>query len=83
MAANAGTKCYKVLENVKMLMAIELLTACQALEFRKPFNIHPELENIFIKVRDKIPYMAADRLLHDDLVLSQELINELVSDKKF
>jgi histidine ammonia-lyase len=36
MGANAATKLYKVCENVEQVLAIEMLTACRALHFRRP-----------------------------------------------
>ena len=36
MGANAATKLYKVCENVEQVLAIEMLTACRALQFRRP-----------------------------------------------
>jgi len=34
MGANAATKLFKVLENVQRVLAIELITAVQAIEFQ-------------------------------------------------
>lgn len=76
MAANAGTKCLKIVENVKMLLAIEWLTACQAFEFRRPLKTSPPLEELFTTLRLKIPFMDADRLLHDDLMKACALVDE-------
>lgn len=82
MASNAGTKCFKILENVKMLMAIELLTACQAFTFRKPKKSTPELESLYQKVRETIPFMEKDRLLHDDLMAAVRLVESLLDEIK-
>lgn len=76
MAANAGTKCLKVVQNVKMLLAIEWLTACQALEFRRPAKSTPKLEALYSMLRDRIPFMSQDRLLHDDLMIVQSMVEE-------
>ncbi|MFZ1705999.1 MAG: histidine ammonia-lyase [Saprospiraceae bacterium] len=78
MAANAGTKCYKIIENIKMLMAIELLTSCQAFEFRRPLKSSPKLEVLYTRVRKKIPFMTNDRYIHQDLMVCQEIIENLL-----
>jgi histidine ammonia-lyase len=78
MAANAGTKCFKIVENVEMLLAIELLTACQAFEFRRPLKTSPVLEELFHTVRIKIPFMSKDRLLHDDIMLCLEMVQSFL-----
>ena len=44
MAANAGTKAYKLVENVWRILGAEFLTACQALEFRRPLRSSEKLE---------------------------------------
>ncbi|MBI4946840.1 MAG: histidine ammonia-lyase [Bacteroidetes bacterium] len=41
MGANAATKCFRVVENLERILAIELFTSAQALEFRKHLTSHP------------------------------------------
>ena len=38
MGANAATKCLRVINNVEKVLAIELLSAAQALDFRRPMK---------------------------------------------
>src|SRR5438067_8622194 len=38
MGANAATKCFRVLKNLEIILAIELLNASQAMEFRRPLR---------------------------------------------
>lgn len=68
MGANAATQCYRVMQNVEKVLAIELLSAAQALEFRRPLRTSPKLENLMTAFRQLIPFNEADRLLHDDMV---------------
>ena len=68
MGANASTKCLKVIENLEKILAIELLTATQALEFRRPLRSSEKIEKVFIKFRSVVPFNNADRVLHDDMV---------------
>jgi histidine ammonia-lyase len=66
MAANAGTKLYKVVENVERLLSIELLAAAQALSFRtKKSSIL--LEKVVEDFRQVVPVMKADRIFGDDM----------------
>ena len=67
MAANAATKALKVLENLKILLAIEWLTAAQALEFRRPAKCSNSVENMVDLIRKKIEPLEKDRLMHTDL----------------
>ena len=51
MGANAVTKLRKVVQNVQRVLAIELLTAAQALDLRRPHKSSPELEKIWNEFR--------------------------------
>jgi histidine ammonia-lyase len=76
MGANAATKCLQVIENVERVLAIELLTAAQALDFRKPEKTSPYLERIMKAYRDKVSFNEKDRLLHTDMQASVDFLNE-------
>ncbi|MCZ2442953.1 MAG: histidine ammonia-lyase [Flavobacteriales bacterium] len=60
MGANAATKCYRVLDNTGKILAIELLTTIQALDFRKPLKSSPAIEHLITKFRNYVPFVAAD-----------------------
>lgn len=78
MAANAATKCYKVTENLISLLAIELLTAAQALEFRRPEKSSTELEAMFSELRETVPMLNTDRIMHDDMIAAAHLIKKWI-----
>jgi len=67
MGANAATKCFAVVRNLERVLAIELLTAAQGLEFRRPAKSSPALEKLMSEFRSKVPAMNADRVLHEDI----------------
>ncbi|MEN0005974.1 MAG: histidine ammonia-lyase [Bacteroidota bacterium] len=67
MAANAGTKLYRVVQNVARLLAIEWITAAQAIEFRRPSRTSPALEASLERYRQEVPELAGDRVLYEDL----------------
>jgi histidine ammonia-lyase len=76
MGANAATKLRRVVKNVQRVLAIELLTAAQALEMRRPKQSSPALEKVFSALRDKISFMQQDRILHDDLVVAERFLDQ-------
>jgi histidine ammonia-lyase len=76
MGANAATKCYQIIENVERVLAIELMTAAQALDFRKPEKTSPFLENILNDYRAKVSFNQKDRLLHTDMQATVNFLNE-------
>jgi len=60
MGANAATKCYRVLENLRSIYAIELFTAAQALDFRRPAKSSDPIEKLHSEVRKRVPFLEKD-----------------------
>jgi histidine ammonia-lyase len=77
MGANAALKAYRVVNNVFSVLAIELITACQALHFRRPLKTSPQLEKFVDTFRAVVPFMETDRLLHNDIVRSEKFLKEI------
>ncbi|MEN9684771.1 MAG: histidine ammonia-lyase [Bacteroidota bacterium] len=74
MGANAATKCLRVIENVEKVLAIELMSAAQALDFRRPGQSSPFLESFMKAYREKVSFNETDRLLHTDMVISIDFL---------
>ena len=68
MGANAATKCYKILDNVASVLAIELLTAAQAMEFRKDRTLSKFLSQVLLALREVVPPLLTDRIIHNDMM---------------
>ncbi len=77
MGANAATKALRVVENLKNILAIELFTACQAFEFRRPEKTSPVLENIFSEFRKTVPFVSEDRLLAIDIANARQFLDQI------
>jgi len=60
MGANAATKCFRVLENLRSIVGIELLTAAQALDFRRPLKSSNAIENLHKDFRARVPFIQKD-----------------------
>lgn len=67
MAANAATKARKVVLNLERLLAIEFMTAMQALEFRKPLRSAGKIEALREQYRKVVPVLEEDRVLSVDM----------------
>ena len=74
MGANAATKCKRVVDNVEKVLAIELLTAVQALEFRRPLKTSAVLEKMVTAFRKDISFNEADRILHEDMIKAVDFL---------
>ena len=64
MGANAGTKLLRVMENTERVLAIELLNAAQALDFRRPQHTSPCLEKIHADYRKEVPFIDHDVVMY-------------------
>jgi histidine ammonia-lyase len=76
MGANAATKCYRVIRNVEKVLAIELLAAVQALEFRRPLKSSRQIETLVKEFRKKISFNESDRFLHEDTVNAMQFMSD-------
>ncbi len=76
MGANAATKLIRVAENLEKILAIELLCASQALEFRRPLRSSEYIEDIIAGFRKEIPFVENDRVLYTEIAKSVDFINK-------
>jgi len=67
MGANAATKCFKIIENLERILAIELMNASQAIEFRRPLKSSAFIEQFIASYRTEVPFVKEDRILHYDI----------------
>ena len=77
MGANAATKAYRIVNNLYSILAIELLTAAQALDFRRPLKTSPVLEEFVDNFRKEVSFIQSDRLLHNDIVKSEMYLKDI------
>ena len=74
MGANAATKLVRVIENTETVLAIELMNAAQALQFRRPLHSSPAIEQIFSDFRSVVPFVEDDCYFHPLIEKSIEFI---------
>ncbi|MDO6471493.1 histidine ammonia-lyase [Maribacter sp. 1_MG-2023] len=67
MGSIGGRKALQVIGNVEKILAIELLTAAQAFEFRKPLKSGIYLEEVHNAVRSQVAFASKDRVFADDI----------------
>lgn len=60
MGANAATKCDRVLENLRKIIAIEWLTAAQALDLKRPQTSSPMVESLHAELRQSLAFHSED-----------------------
>jgi histidine ammonia-lyase len=74
MGANAATKCYKIIQNLRSVLAIELFTAAQALEFRRPAKSSSPVETLIADLRKSVPFLKQDAYMHELMKKSELFI---------
>ena len=67
MGSISGRRFNEILGNLEKILAIELMYAAQALEFRRPNTFSDIIEENFKIIREKVPKLENDRLLKDDI----------------
>jgi len=79
MGSISGRKLNRVLDNLEYILAIELLSACQAIEFRRPLKSSAILEYAHDVVREKVSFAEEDRIFAEDI----NAINGIIGDFSF
>ena len=77
MGANAATQAYTLVTNVERVIAIELMNASQAIEFRRPLKTSPLLESFLEQYRKVVPFIKVDEVLHDDIQASIQFLKDV------
>jgi histidine ammonia-lyase len=67
MGMTGALKLRQIVEHAERIVAIELMCAAQALEFRRPLRSSPHLEQVHTAVRAVVPRLDQDRVLATDI----------------
>uniref|UniRef100_A0A8C1KHM1 Histidine ammonia-lyase n=1 Tax=Cyprinus carpio TaxID=7962 RepID=A0A8C1KHM1_CYPCA len=78
MGGWAARKALRVVEHVEQVLAIELLAACQGIEFLRPLRTTTPLEKVYDLVRATVKPWIKDRFMAPDI----EAVHRLLVDQK-
>jgi len=67
MGMTGSLKLRNIVDNLERIVAIELMCAAQAIEFRRPLRSSPQLEGVHDAVRAVVPRLEQDRVLSPDI----------------
>jgi histidine ammonia-lyase len=76
MGSISALKLLEVFQNAEQVLAIELFTAAQALDFRKPLRPGRGVEIAHEFVRDAIPHATTDHYFKDDISKAVQLLQD-------
>ena len=81
MGSISGRKLNQVIDNLEYILAIELLYASQALEFRRPLKSSKIVETTIEKIREFVPFATEDKIFSEDInTLHQLLKTNILTD---
>ena len=75
MGMTAANKTRRILENIKTILAIELICSRQAIELAKR-RLPKGLRIFYQKVADTVPYITDDRWFQNDIINAKKLLDE-------
>ena len=76
MGSISGRKALQVIGNVEKILAIELLTAAQTFEYRKPMKSGILLDKVHKEVRKTVSFAKKDRVFADDIEIGISMIKD-------
>ncbi|MEM6515862.1 MAG: aromatic amino acid lyase, partial [Bacteroidota bacterium] len=82
MGANAAVQALQLVENVKRILAIELLNASQAMYFRLPLKSSEILEGVLKAYRTEISFFKEDMVLHEFIDKSIRFLEDIQIDNE-
>ncbi|MCW8126199.1 histidine ammonia-lyase [Microbulbifer halophilus] len=74
MATFAGRRLRDMADNTCGILAVELLAACQGLDFRAPLKTADKLEAAKAKLRERVPFYDKDRYFAPDIEEARQLL---------
>ncbi|NQV97197.1 MAG: aromatic amino acid lyase, partial [Acidimicrobiaceae bacterium] len=67
MGWSAGRKLRLSINNLRRIVAIEVLAACRAIDLRKPLTSSPALTKVIAEVRKVVDGPGPDRILSEEM----------------
>jgi histidine ammonia-lyase len=76
MGMTAALKLRQIVANAEYVLAIELMTAAQGLDYRHPLKAALRVEDAWQVIRAAVPRLEADRVLSGDIEQLAQVIRE-------
>lgn len=76
MATYAARRLLPMAENTACIIAIELLAACQGIDFLKPLKTSPQLELVHQLLRQEVSFYEKDRYFAPDIAKAKALVQK-------
>ncbi|MDE6794558.1 MAG: aromatic amino acid lyase, partial [Muribaculaceae bacterium] len=74
MGANSATKLHKIVDNLKIIAAIELMNAAQGIDFRRPLKSSPMIEKVMTDYRKVVPFVEDDVVMQEYIAKTMDFL---------
>lgn len=74
MGTIAARKSKEIMENVRRVLAMEMMCACQGIDLRTNKGLGAGTSPVYSKLREYVPVLTEDRALYEDINKCEELI---------
>ena len=74
MGANSATKLHKIIDNLKIIAAVELMNAAQGIDFRRPLKSSPMIEKVMMAYREVVPFVEDDVVMSDYIARTKDFL---------
>jgi len=87
MGTIGARKAHSILDNVRNVIAMEIFTACQAIDLRGKRKLGKRTEKAYNKVRESIPFINSDEIMYkyihrvNNLIKSEELFESIFEEE--
>jgi histidine ammonia-lyase len=76
MGSIAARKARTIIDHAYQVISMEMMTACQAIDFRGKHLMGSTTKKVFDYIREEIPFIDQDVIMHPYLVKIEEIIKE-------
>lgn len=77
MGANSAVKLLQVVDNVRSVLALELINAAQALDFRRPLRSSEAVEKLHADFRRTVPFIEVDTVMSPHIAAATEFVRNM------
>ncbi len=75
MGSISGRKLHRIIDNLENVLAVEMICAAQAFDYRKPLKSSDILEGCYELIRSDIDHAEHDRIFADDIEKAHKIIS--------
>jgi len=76
MGANSGIKTLQIIKNLWNILAMELMTAARAIDFKKVKHLPPLIKTFYEEYRSVVPMVPEDHFMHPEIEKTVQFLRQ-------